>query len=163
MLTAIKDAEIFCSEAMFDTLPVSLDGPTAMEDVKIVEEQNVEAGRKKRNWSPFLTLVTRTGPELKLTNPEFRGEMCVESLYVLLLIILRSIASALPEYKTVAPQFPRPQLGRKTRSSQDITLVLDLDETLIFSACEPAGEDSHILTLEENSVLYKVSPGNYKS
>ncbi len=82
MLTASRDADIFCTEAMLDTVPAAPDGPTAMEDVKAGEELAAETATRKRTLSPFLTLATGTGPELKLTNTEFRSEFCLESLYL---------------------------------------------------------------------------------
>lgn len=80
MLTAVKEVEIFCTESMLDIVPMALDGPVAMEDVKTSEEQTEAPVKQKRLASPFLTLVTRLGTELKLTNQLYRVENCLESM-----------------------------------------------------------------------------------
>jgi len=62
----------------------------------------------------------------------------------------RKFIESLPEYELNAvPAYK--QLGKKTRRSQNLTLVLDLDETLINSSTEPEnGYDFKINLAEQN-------------
>ncbi len=51
-------------------------------------------------------------------------------------MLFRSLIASLPAYDSVADPWPRGYLAKKTRRSQKVTLVLDLDETLVLSTCE---------------------------
>eukprot|EP00829_Urostomides_striatus_P020919 TRINITY_DN9091_c0_g1_i1.p1 TRINITY_DN9091_c0_g1~~TRINITY_DN9091_c0_g1_i1.p1 ORF type:complete len:158 (+),score=31.33 TRINITY_DN9091_c0_g1_i1:62-475(+) len=95
-----------------------------MEDIKPQEESQQLECKRKGNVSAYLTLVTKKGTDLVLSNPMFGLENCIESM---------KFAESLPPYREIAPFYPSFHLGRKTRSSPDITLVLDLDGTLVYT------------------------------
>ena len=73
----------------------------------------------------------------------------------ILLIKCRTISDSLPPYETVAPPFPLIQIGCKTRSSHKMTLVLDLDETLLTSRySDSQAYDYSFKYNEEHNVFY---------
>jgi len=79
MLAASQAIEIFCPETMLDTVPMVIDGPTVMEDIKIVEEK-IPIPEPKKKASPFLSLVTRIGDKLQLVNSDYHEENLKESM-----------------------------------------------------------------------------------
>ena len=79
MLADTNNVEILCAESMIDTVPVSLDSPTAMEDIK-AEEERITSQKQKRVTSPFLTPVTKLSDGFQITNQSYCGENFFESL-----------------------------------------------------------------------------------
>lgn len=67
----------------------------------------------------------------------------------------RIIAKSLPPYSEIASTIPQSLLGRKTRSSPENTLILDLDETLVYSSCNPIEHYDSIITLQETFIPFK--------
>lgn len=91
-----------------------------------------------------LSMVTKTKGRLQLTNPSFNIEDCLESLYAF--ADCRSVLSSLllAQQNIVSPCFP-PVLPKKTRSTLDITLILDLDETLLHASLAPISQNDHVI------------------
>ncbi len=86
MLADPNNVEILCTESMLDTVPLTFDGPTAMEDIKAEEQDSplpvtaISAAKPQSCSCPFLTLVNRVPDGLQITNHDYCGESCVESL-----------------------------------------------------------------------------------
>ena len=53
----------------------------------------------------------------------------------------------MPDYKVIAGNCPHDVLENKTRDSPEMTLVLDLDETLIHSSCTPLSENDQTIVM----------------
>ncbi len=62
----------------------------------------------------------------------------------------------MPEYRSVANPFESAHLAKKTRRAHNITLVLDLDETLIYSAPEPGDGYDFVITMEDEGETAEV-------
>jgi len=56
----------------------------------------------------------------------------------------------LPDYYIVASQCPPIAIDKKTRDSPELTLVLDLDETLVHSSSVPLGKDDHQILVNDD-------------
>ncbi len=67
------------------------------------------------------------------------------------------LARSLPTYASVAPNYPRLSLAKKTRRTPDITLVLDLDETLMVATCNAALPHDYVVTMNEEASLLQVA------
>ena len=81
MLTAIKDMEISCSEQMLNIAPLAItEASTSMEDVKASEESTESPEKEKKMMTSCLTLVAKSGAELKLTNTHYCAESFFQSL-----------------------------------------------------------------------------------
>lgn len=63
----------------------------------------------------------------------------------------------LPPYREVAPRIPRIVLPKKKNTAPDITLVLDLDETLVHCSIEPLQGADMTFPVTFNMVDYQVS------
>ena len=68
----------------------------------------------------------------------------------------RTLIASLPEYASVADPWPRGYLAKKTRRSPNVTLVLDLDETLIVSSCNPIQAHDFTISFSEDSETVEV-------
>ena len=68
------------------------------------------------------------------------------------------LAAFLPEYRAVAAHCPPPILAKKTRKAPDMTLVLDLDETLIHSSATPMSDTDHQITVNNGGADITVTP-----
>eukprot|EP01138_Halocafeteria_seosinensis_P008973 gb/GECG01009171.1/.p1 GENE.gb/GECG01009171.1/~~gb/GECG01009171.1/.p1 ORF type:complete len:412 (+),score=41.85 gb/GECG01009171.1/:1-1236(+) len=62
----------------------------------------------------------------------------------------------LPPYREVAPRTPRLALPKKSRDAPDITLVLDLDETLVHCSIDPLDGADMTFPVTFNLVDYQV-------
>ena len=62
----------------------------------------------------------------------------------------------LPDYASVAPSVPRICLPRKDPAAPPITLVLDLDETLVHCSVEPIVGADVTFPVDFNGTLYTV-------
>lgn len=59
------------------------------------------------------------------------------------------LTTFLPARETIGQSSIKPLLGKKTRDSPDITLILDLDETLIHSSLLPISEHDLQLPVDD--------------
>ena len=66
------------------------------------------------------------------------------------------LISFLPEYQKVAAYLPPPILPHKSSDAPKVTLVLDMDETLIHSSCDPRAPHDHVLAFSEQGLETKV-------
>eukprot|EP00830_Metopus_es_P012847 TRINITY_DN2980_c0_g1_i1.p1 TRINITY_DN2980_c0_g1~~TRINITY_DN2980_c0_g1_i1.p1 ORF type:complete len:259 (-),score=23.84 TRINITY_DN2980_c0_g1_i1:11-787(-) len=82
--------------------------------------------------------------------------VCMIHCKIISLKIVSQIANSLPPYASVAHPVSKATLGRKTRSSKNATLVLDLDETLISSSCQEPLNYQHSFQLKEEAESYTV-------
>jgi len=73
----------------------------------------------------------------------------VTTLCNFLLTFLRKFIKSLPEYSAVANALGSRQLAKKTRRSRNLTLVLDLDETLISSSTDQKSTHDFRITFED--------------
>ena len=62
----------------------------------------------------------------------------------------------MPEYKSLELQYTNFQLDKKSIKSPEITLVLDLDETLMSSSTEDIPSYDHTIFIEDSTTLIKV-------
>jgi len=166
MFSESDKLELLCTESMIDIIPFNFNTSTAsvfpneviipltfydstsqssteMEDVK-------EPSRVK---SMSLTLVYKLNDEYKLTNKWYRCEALKDFLYVGKLIS-RAIANSLPN--NAITLLPSVRLPPKTTDSPNITLALDLDETLISSSSVASSTHAHSITIKSNGISYNV-------
>jgi len=101
--------------------------------------------------SSDLSMVRKIGNESHLTNPRFAIQGCLDSMYDFLFNFHRVLSSFLPDYQYISAHCPPAVLGKKTRSTPDITLVLDLDETLIHSSATPMADNDQIITINNGT------------
>lgn len=66
------------------------------------------------------------------------------------------LSSFLPDYVTVAQFCPPPVLPKKAKKSSKLTLVLDLDETLIHSSLTQMNEDDKQIVLSNGTACVTV-------
>eukprot|EP00830_Metopus_es_P012486 TRINITY_DN2775_c0_g1_i1.p1 TRINITY_DN2775_c0_g1~~TRINITY_DN2775_c0_g1_i1.p1 ORF type:complete len:280 (-),score=42.18 TRINITY_DN2775_c0_g1_i1:50-889(-) len=123
------------------------DGYTAMEDIKENELEDDLKNAQKQLHSPELSCVRKIGTSIQLTNENFPKGEYVDSLI---------IAESLPEYKSIAEKFPRYKLAKKTRSSPELTLILDLDETLVFASPKPVPGYDCDITIKKRNVSFTI-------
>ena len=105
-----------------------------------------------------LSMVSKLGDICYLSNPYFPIEQCINSLYVSLLTN-RVLASFLVPYQSLVTECLPPLLKKKIRGTPDLTLVLDLDETLIHSSIFPIAETDIPIYLddgENTTVLFSL-------
>lgn len=98
-----------------------------------------------------LTIVHKQKGNLKFANQRFNhDEYCDDSMYFLCDSI-RKFLKSLPKYSSIANVSGSRQLAKKTRRSRNLTLVLDLDETLICSSTDPKPSYDFKITFEGNN------------
>ena len=68
-------------------------------------------------------------------------------IIVILNYYIRVLASFLPEYQILTPYRSPPALAKKTRHTPELTVVLDLDETLVHSSITRVADSDHEITL----------------
>ena len=100
--------------------------------------------------SAGLTTIANVNRQLQLTNPQFRAEDCAMSMYNSPLTH-SALSYFLPDYHLIVPQQPTPILAKKTRTCHRMTLVLDLDETLVHSSLQLPACYDHVVVLTRPS------------
>lgn len=65
----------------------------------------------------------------------------------------------LPNHTLIEKVINKGILGKKVKESPEITLVLDLDETLVLSGWSPDMPHDYSIELQEFGYKIKVSPG----
>lgn len=110
-------------------------------------QEMLQPSQSQLQLSSHLSMVTKVGGRAQLTNPYFRIEDCIEQLYIFFIASIRALSSFLPDYSSVAQFCPPPVLPKKTKKVSKLTLVLDLDETLIHVSLKPMSEEDKQITL----------------
>ncbi len=96
--------------------------------------------------TPDLTLVKRLGQRFFFTSSQFDFNACWQSMMV---------TSMLPSYDYIASSF-RNILKKKPENKARITLVLDLDETLVLSSWDASKAHDHEVELAGEGFRAKV-------
>jgi hypothetical protein len=124
-------------------------------DVDMEKECTTRNRRIRTKWLySDITGASKKGVEVALTNKLFQNdETCDESMYFLIFhSICRILIPTLPNYAEIANPWPKGELAKKTRRSPKITLVLDLDETLIHSEFSSVTQCDFSFKLDEDDV-----------
>eukprot|EP00826_Nyctotherus_ovalis_P066632 TRINITY_DN9872_c0_g7_i1.p1 TRINITY_DN9872_c0_g7~~TRINITY_DN9872_c0_g7_i1.p1 ORF type:complete len:156 (+),score=7.17 TRINITY_DN9872_c0_g7_i1:196-663(+) len=132
-----------------DSVPGNSRSPSPM---RVSPSPRLRPKQKLVQWRcKDLTVVHKQKGSVKLANQRFSSdELCDDSMYPYLTLIRKFIKS-LPEYNTVANSLGSRQLAKKTRRSRNLTLVLDLDETLISSSTDPKSAHDFKITFEDSN------------
>eukprot|EP00826_Nyctotherus_ovalis_P054632 TRINITY_DN716_c0_g2_i8.p1 TRINITY_DN716_c0_g2~~TRINITY_DN716_c0_g2_i8.p1 ORF type:complete len:289 (-),score=71.79 TRINITY_DN716_c0_g2_i8:240-1106(-) len=146
MFTDHNALEIYCNEPTTAIVPASSDVSASRQPIEQSKEQSMEE-ELKQQFSLYLSLVAKVDREFKLTNQSYQDALTLDLL---------EIAKLLPEYGEIAVPLGRPQLSCRTRSRPAVTLVLDLDETLISSSIEQSSSCDRVVNLKEGNTVYKV-------
>jgi len=116
-----------------------------------VRQEMQQPTQSQLQLSSHLSMVTKVDGRAQLTNPYFKIEECIDQLYVLFMTVTRALTSFLPDYRTVAQFCPPPVLPKKSKKSSKLTLVLDLDETLIHVSLKQMHENDKQITLSNGT------------
>ena len=160
MISEASDMQVFCNEFM---PPLYLDDLEEMDyhieiginELPIYEnhEFNIEELKEDdinligEGIPSSLSLVKKVESGLEIVNEQYKCENLYDSPYFF--IIYRIVANSLPEYGTVAPPFPLILMGYKTKNSHNVTLVLDLDETLLYASYNEISIYDHVIPYKD--------------
>eukprot|EP00826_Nyctotherus_ovalis_P064117 TRINITY_DN939_c0_g2_i8.p1 TRINITY_DN939_c0_g2~~TRINITY_DN939_c0_g2_i8.p1 ORF type:complete len:110 (-),score=0.36 TRINITY_DN939_c0_g2_i8:484-813(-) len=67
------------------------------------------------------------------------------------IISYRALSTFLPSYENVAQYCPPPVLPKKIKKGPKLTLVLDLDETLVHASLKPVSEEDKQISVSNGT------------
>eukprot|EP00826_Nyctotherus_ovalis_P064113 TRINITY_DN939_c0_g2_i3.p1 TRINITY_DN939_c0_g2~~TRINITY_DN939_c0_g2_i3.p1 ORF type:complete len:284 (-),score=56.50 TRINITY_DN939_c0_g2_i3:48-851(-) len=101
-----------------------------------------QPNKSLHQFASDLSMVTKVEGHVHLTNPYFCIEECVEQL---------ALSTFLPSYENVAQYCPPPVLPKKIKKGPKLTLVLDLDETLVHASLKPVSEEDKQISVSNGT------------
>lgn len=115
-------------------IPMEIDdSPRKMHLHNTQKKHNVTSKWK----NSYITPVSKKGTNIELLNQHYVTDSSNSDSLYSHIFISRTLMASLPKYNEISQPYSSIHLAKKTRRSCNLTLVLDLDETLIHTSNNP--------------------------